>query len=70
MQQALALAQRLVHEADVAVLQVAQPAVHQLRRLGRGARGEVVALDQRRAQAAGGGVEGHAGAGGLPINNN
>ena len=62
-QQALALVQRLVDQADVAVLQVAQPAVHQLGRLGRRARGEVVALDEGGAQAAGGGVEGHAGAG-------
>jgi hypothetical protein len=62
-QQALAFVQRLVHQADVAVLEVAQPAVHQLGRLGRRARGEVVALDEGGAQAAGGGVEGHTGAG-------
>ena len=61
--QPLALAQRLVHEADVAVLQVAQPAVHELRALRRRAAGEVVALDQRGAQAAAGGVERHPGAG-------
>ena len=35
----------------------------QLRALRRRARGEVVALDERGAQAPGGGVEGHAGAG-------
>jgi hypothetical protein len=46
-QQPLALAQRLVHQADVALLEVAQPAVDQLRALRRGARGEVVALDER-----------------------
>ena len=62
-QQALALVQRLVDEAHVAVLQVAQPAVDELGRLGRRARGEVVPLDQRGAQAAGRGVERHAGAG-------
>ena len=61
--QALALAQRLVDEADVAVLQVAQAAVHELGRLRRRAAGEVVALDQRGAQPAAGGVEGDAGAG-------
>jgi hypothetical protein len=60
--QPLAFAQRLVHQPGV-VLQVAQPAVHQLRALRRGARRQIVALDQRRAQAAGGGVECGAGAG-------
>jgi hypothetical protein len=58
--QDLALAQRLVHEADLALLQVAQAAVDQLGGLGGGARGEVVALDQGGLQAPGGGVEGHA----------
>src|SRR5690606_26261890 len=58
----LALAQRLVDEADVAVLQVAEPAVDELRRLRRRARGEVVALDEGGAQPPGGGVERHAGA--------
>ena len=62
-QQALALVQRLVDEADVAVLEVAQPAVDELGRLRRRARGEVVPLDERGAQPAGGGVERHAGAG-------
>ena len=61
--QPLPLAQGLVDEADVAVLQVAQAAVHELRALRRRAAGEVVALDQRGAQAAAGGVEGHPGAG-------
>jgi hypothetical protein len=60
LQQPLALAQRLVDEADVAVLEVAQPAVDELGRLRRRARGEVVALDEQRAQASRGGVEGDA----------
>ena len=55
----LALAQGLVDEADLPLLQVAQPPVDQLGRLARGARGEVVALDQGGAQAPRGGVEGH-----------
>ena len=55
--QPLALGERLVDEADVALLQVAQAAVDQLRGLRRRARGEVVALDERGAQPAGGGVE-------------
>ena len=50
-------------QADVAVLQVAQATVHELGRLGRRAGREVVALDQRGAQATGGGVEGDARAG-------
>ena len=58
--QALALGQGFVHEPDLALLQVAQAAVGQLRGLRRRARREVVALDERGAQAAGGGVEGRA----------
>jgi hypothetical protein len=58
-----ALAQRLVHEADVALLQVPQAAVHHLGGLRGGARGEVVAFDERRAQTAAGGVERAPGAG-------
>ena len=55
--QHLALGERLVHEADLALLEVAQPAVHELRRLRRRARREVVAFDERGAQPAGRGVE-------------
>ena len=55
--QSLAFVQRLVDQPDLALLQVAQPTVDQLGALRRGARGEVVALDQRRAQPARGGVE-------------
>ena len=55
--------QVLVDEADLALLQVAEPAVHELRALRRRARREVVALDERGAQAPAGGVERDAGAG-------
>ena len=58
-----ALEQRLADQPEVEVLQVAQAAVDQLRRAAGGARGEVVALHQRDAVAARGGVERHAGAG-------
>ena len=51
--QPLALGERLVDEADVALLEVAQPAVDELRGLRRRARREVVALDERGAQAPG-----------------
>ena len=49
--QPLALVQRFVDEAHVTLLQVAQAAVHELRGLRGRARCEVVALDQRGAQA-------------------
>ena len=61
--QPLALVERLVDEADVALLEVAQAAVDELGALRRRAAGEVVGLDEGRAQAPGGGVEGDAGAG-------
>ena len=63
LERALAFVERLVDEAELALLQVAEPAVHELRALGAGAGREVVALDQRGAQAPAGGVERHAGAG-------
>ncbi len=59
----LALHQRLAHQAEVEVLQVAQAAVHQLRGPAGGARRVVALLDQRDAVAARGRVQGHAGAG-------
>ena len=49
--------QRLAHEAEVEVLQVAQAAVDHLRRAARGAAGEVVALDERDREPARGRVE-------------
>ncbi len=56
-QQQSALAERLAHEAEVELLEVAQAAVDQLAGAAGGARGEVARLDQRHRQAAGGGVE-------------
>ncbi len=56
-------ARRLVHEPNVALLQVAQSAVDELRALRRRARREVVALDECRTQAPAGRVEGSAGSG-------
>ncbi|MFT3854926.1 MAG: heterodisulfide reductase-related iron-sulfur binding cluster [Ilumatobacteraceae bacterium] len=61
--QPVTLVQRLVDEADLTLLEVAQPAVDELGALRRGARGEVVALDEGDAQATGDGIERHAGAG-------
>ncbi|MNN14559.1 hypothetical protein D3C81_1276310 [compost metagenome] len=61
--QALALKQGMAHQAQVALLDVAQAAVHHLRRLGRGARGKVVLLDQRHTVAAQAGVQRRVGAG-------
>ena len=60
--QALALAHRLEHQADVALLEVAQPPVNQLRGAARGAGGEVGALDERGLEATQDGVAGDAGA--------
>ena len=59
----LALEQRLADQPEVEVLQVAQPAVDELRRAAAGPRGEVGLLDERHAVAARGRVERHAGAG-------
>ncbi len=59
----LALQQRLAHEPEVEVLQIAQAAVDELARAAGGPRGVVGALEQRDAVAARGRVEGHAGAG-------
>ncbi len=62
-QRDLALGETLVHERDLALLEVAQPAVHELRALGRRPRCEVVPLDEPGAQAPGRGVERHPGPG-------
>ena len=59
----LALQQRLAHEAQVEVLQVAQAAVDELARAARGAGGVVGLLDERDRVAARGRVERDAGAG-------
>ena len=55
--------QRLAHQADVEVLQVAQAAVNHLRTATAGAGGEIVTLDQRHVVAAAGSIERDAGAG-------
>ena len=57
-----ALAQRLAHEPDVAVLQVAKPAVDQLGAGRRGVRGEIVLLAQQHVEPAPCRVPGDAGA--------
>ena len=57
-----ALAQRLADEPEVALLEVAQPAVDELARATRRARGEVARLHERDRQAAGHRVERAAGA--------
>ena len=62
-EQALALGQVLVDEAELALLEVADAAVDHLRGLRGRPRGEVALLDQGGPQAAAGGVEGHPGAG-------
>ena len=59
----LALEQRLAHEPEVEVLEVAQAAVDELARARRGAGGVVGLLHQRDRVAARGGVERDAGAG-------
>ena len=51
-QQPLALAQRLVHEAELEVLEVTQPAVDQPRRRAAGAGADIAALDEQHLDAA------------------
>ena len=53
----------LVRDADLAVGEVAQPAVDELRAPARGPEREIVGVDRGDGQPAGGGVEGDAGAG-------
>jgi len=53
----LTLVQGVVHESDVALLQVSEAAVDELGRLRRRPAREVVALDERDPQAPRGGVE-------------
>jgi len=59
----LALQQRLSHQPQVEVLQVAQASMDELRGAAAGPGGEVGLFDQRNAVAAGGRIEGDAGAG-------
>ena len=63
LEQQAALVQRLAHEADVEMLEVAQTAVDQLARAARRAGGEVALLDQSHGQAAARRVQGDAAAG-------
>ena len=62
LEQQAALAQRLAHEVEVALLEVAQAAVDELARPARGAGGEVGGLHERDGEPAGRGVERGAGA--------
>ncbi len=61
-QQHLALAQRLAHQPELALLQVAQAAMDQLRGCRRGAGRKVVLLDEHDLEAAAGGIARDAGA--------
>ena len=56
-QRQLPLVQRLAHQPEFQLLEVAQAAVEHLRRPARRARGEVARLDQRHLEPAGGGVQ-------------
>ena len=58
-----ALDRALVGDADLAVGEVAQAAVHQLGRPARGAERQVVGVDGQHREPAGRGVEGDTGAG-------
>ncbi len=62
-EQAGAFDQSLVHEREMAVFEIAQTAVDQLRGRAAGAGREVAALDQGNAPAARGRIQRHAGAG-------
>ena len=63
LQQAPPLVQRLIDEPEIAMLEIAQTAMDQLRRFTAGAGSEVALVDQGDAKAAQDGVERHAGAG-------
>jgi hypothetical protein len=62
-QQPAAFAHRLARQRDLALAQVAQAAVDQLRRARRRSPGEVARLDQHHGNAAPRRLEGDAGAG-------
>ncbi|BCB80234.1 hypothetical protein Pflav_066440 [Phytohabitans flavus] len=51
------LGERLVHQVQLELLEVAQAAVDQLARPARRARRQVTGLDQRDAQPSGGGIQ-------------
>ena len=65
-QRDLTLGQRLAYEAVLLLLQVANAAVHELRRARRRAAGKVTSLDEGGPQAAARGVERAAGPGDPP----
>jgi hypothetical protein len=55
-QQHLALAQRLAHQAELVIFQIAQATMDQLGAGGRGGAGEIVLLDHQDLEPAAGGV--------------
>ena len=57
LQQQSAFDERFAHEPEVELLEVADAAVHELRRAARGAAGPVALLDEADAQAAGRGIQ-------------
>ena len=59
-EQHLALGQRLMHQTEVVVLEIAQPAMDELGRGGRRRSGEVALLAEKDRKAASGGVAGNA----------
>jgi hypothetical protein len=61
-EQPLALDQRLAHQAEFAIFQIAQPAVDQLGARGRGMAGQVFLLHQQHGEATSGRVAGDSGA--------
>ena len=69
-EEALTLGEGFVDELDVALLQVTEPAVNELGRLGRRARGEVVAFDERHLETTRRGIERDAGAGDATADDN
>jgi hypothetical protein len=63
LERALPLVERFVDQTELALLEVAEPAVDELRALRTGPRGEVAAFHQRGAESPGRGVERDAGTG-------
>ena len=61
-QQNLALGERLGDQAELELLEIAQPAMDQLRGRRRGRRRQIAALDQQHREPAAGSIAGDAGA--------
>src|SRR3954469_9679794 len=59
-QRQLALVQRLPHQPELELLEVAQSAVEHLRRAARGAGGEIAGLDESDLEPAGGRIQSRA----------